>query len=77
MTAKRSSRPGPPTALGRGLRITLSALALSALICLGAASQSLASTGHVYFDNNGNAAAGGFLFGSLGSGSGNVGVGST
>ena len=58
MTAKHSSRPCPPTALGRRFRITLSALALSAVIGLGTASQSLAAPGSVYFDGLANAAAG-------------------
>ena len=58
MTAKPSLRPCQPTALHR-FRIAVSALALSALLGLGAgASQSLASTGSVYFDTNNNAAAG-------------------
>ena len=51
MTAKHSSRPCQPTALGRRFRITVSALALSAVIGLGAASPSLAATGSVYFDS--------------------------
>ena len=50
MTAKLSSRPCQPTALGRRFRITVSALALSAVIGLGAASPSQADVGSVYFD---------------------------
>ena len=44
MTAKLSSRPCQPTALGRRFRITVSALALSALIGLGAAPRRAART---------------------------------
>ena len=62
MTAKRSSRPSSPTALARGLRLTVSALALSAMIGLSAVSASHAATGSVYFDTNNNAAAGETLF---------------
>ena len=59
MTTKHSFRPCKPTALGRRFRITVSALALSALIGLGAGvSQSQAAIGSVYFDTNDNAAAG-------------------
>ena len=75
MTAKHSSRPCQPTALGRRFRITVSALALSAVIGLGAASTSLADTGSVYFDNNFNAAAGETLFNGSFTGFCNVGVG--
>ena len=78
MTAKHSSRPCQPTALGRRFRIAVSALALSTMIGLGAgASQSVAATGSVYFDNNFNAAAGdpNFLFNGTFTGAYNVGLG--
>ncbi len=64
-----------PRRLGRRSRIAIPALTLIAALGLGGASQSLAATGIVYFDNGGNAAAGGFLFGSVTSGQHNVGVG--
>ncbi len=78
MTTKPSFSPCQPTALGRRFRITVSALALSALIGLGAASQSLADTGSVYFDTNENVAAGdpNFLFNGTFTGFDNVGLGS-
>ena len=58
------------------LRIAITALALSAVIGLGAgASASLASTGSVYFDTNDNAAAGETLFNGTFTGSRNVGLG--
>ena len=77
MTAKPSSRPCKPTALGRRFRITVSALALSAVIGLGAgASPSFATVGSVYFDASGNAAAGGTpLFNGTLTGTNNVGLG--
>ena len=75
MTAKLSFRPCQPTALGRRFRITVSALALSAVIGLGAASPSLADAGSVYFDSNYNAAAGETLFNGSFTGFSNVGLG--
>ena len=60
MTTKHGYRPCQPTALGRRFRITVSALALSALLGLGAASPSLAAwqIGNVYYDDTtGNAVA--------------------
>ena len=75
MTAKPSSSPCQPTALGRRFRTTVSALALSALIGLGAASTSQAAVGSVYFDANDNAAAGETLFNGTFTGIGNVGLG--
>ena len=75
MTAKPSFSPCQPTALRRRFRTTLSALALSALIGLGAASQSQAAVGSVYFDATDNAAAGETLFNGTFTGSGNVGLG--
>ena len=76
MTAKPSSSPCQPTALGRRFRIAVSALALSAVIGLGAgASPSLADVGSVYFDANDNAAAGETLFNGTFTGCCNVGLG--
>ena len=77
MPVKLSSRLCQPTALGRRLRVTVIALALSAIGLGAGASPSLASTGSVYFDNNGNAAAGGVLFSDLSTGLANTGVGQT
>jgi len=60
-------------------RIRSAALALvaTAITMLAAATPTLASTGSVYFDNNGNAAAGGALFGGTLTGCCNVGIGET
>ncbi len=74
--AKHSSRPCKPHALGRRFRITVSTLALSALIGLGAgAAPSQATVGSVYTDSSANVAVGENLFGGISDpGFGNVGV---
>jgi hypothetical protein len=73
MTTKHSSRR--PTALARRLRITMIALVLSALAFGAGASPSQADVGSVFFDDDGNAAAGDNLFNATFNGSQNVGLG--
>src|SRR5262245_470858 len=58
MTATHRSRPRRPTALTRRLRITIAALALSALGLGAGTSVTQAADGRVYWDTNANAAAG-------------------
>ena len=72
------AHPRGVPSLGRRFRIAVSALALSALIGLGAgASTSRADVGSVYFDNHCNAAAGRSLFNGTFTGAANVGLGDT
>ena len=75
MTAKPSSRPCQPTAFRRRFRITIIALALSAIGLGASASPSLAATGSVYVDDNFNVGAGEIFFNATFTGVDNVGLG--
>ena len=72
MTAKLSLSPCQPTAHGRS-RIFALTTAVVLAISAGLASASRADTGSVYFDGNGNAAAGQALFNGSFTGGQNVG----
>ena len=75
MTAKPSFSLRPSTALGRTWLLTVTtAVAIAISAGLGV-SASRAATGNVYFDANGNAAAGETLFNGTFTGAFNVGLG--